>query len=182
MRHLPWDLRGPGSGSGHFVPPGSVGLTAQRIRGQAKGVSSRCDPRHLRRLGKGTRHALGLTTVLAMTLATLFGGHRYLYCRPMNRIVANTNCPCARAPKEAPSTPALGVVNDCYEVRVLHRLVSFTVASDLAVPPATLLVRLPPTHFMAPQPGVLTHGADQPIRAGPFSPAALRAQLMVFLT
>jgi hypothetical protein len=120
-------------------------------------------------------------TVLAVMLATLFGGHRYLYCRPMNRIVANTNCPCARAPKEAPNAPAVGSVNDCFDVRVLPRLVSFTVGSDLAVPPAMLLARLPPTHFIAPQLGALTHGPDQPIRAGPFSPTGLRAHLMVFL-
>jgi hypothetical protein len=125
---------------------------------------------------------LGLATIVAVTLATFLGGHRYLYCRPMNRIVANTNCPCARAPEEAPNAPAVSPVNDCFELRVLHRLVSFTLGSDLAVPPAMLWARLPPTHFIAPQPGALTHGADQPIRAGPFSPTALRAQLMVFLT
>lgn len=165
-----------------------VYLTARGIRGQAKAVSFRHGPqswRHPQRgryAGESTRRALGLMTIVAVTLATLFGGHRYLYCRPMNRIVANTNCPCARAPKEAPNAPAVGLVNDCFELRVIDRLVSFIVGSDLAIPPAMLLARLPPTHVMASQAGVLTHGADRPIRAGPFSPTALRAQLMVFLT
>jgi hypothetical protein len=100
----------------------------------------------------------------------------------MNRIMASTNCPCAQAPQGAPNAPAVGIVNDCFEVRVLHRLVSFTVGSDLAVPPAMLLARLPPTHLTAPPAGGLPQDADHPIRAGPFSPTAVRAQLMVFLT
>ena len=124
---------------------------------------------------------MGFATIVAVALATLFGGHRYLYCRPMNRIVANTDCPCARGPKEAPNAPAISVLNDCFELRVIHRLASFTVGSDVAVPPATLMARLPAFDMMAPRSGGLTHGADQPIRAGPFSPTALRAQLMVFL-
>ncbi len=76
----------------------------------------------------------------------------------------------------------LGALNDCFEVRFLDRLVSFTVGTELAVPAAGLFAILPPqSPQMTPSNAVLT-GVDHPIRAGPLSATASRAQLMVFLT
>ena len=140
------------------------------------------DLRNWQRARRCARRALGFVTVLAVTLATFFGGHRYLFCRPMNRIVTETDCPCVRASKKIPSAPAIGVVNDCFEVRVIQRLVSFTIGSDFAVPPAIPMARLPAFHLLSPQADSLARRAEHPIRAGPFSPTAVRAQLMVFLT
>ena len=76
----------------------------------------------------------------------------------------------------------LGVDNDCFEVRVLGRLVAFALPGDMAVPAAALVAILPPpVPDRLPARGFTT-GARHPIRAGPFSPTATRARLMVFLT
>ena len=162
--------------------PPAVGLTTSTSCDQAKAMRSRQDFRNRPRAGILARQALGFVTVLALTLATFFGGQRYLFCRPMNRIVTETDCPCVRASKKSPSAPAIGVVNDCFELRVIQRLVSFTIGSDFAVPPAALTSRLPAFNILSPRADSVAHRADQPIRAGPFSPTAIRAQLMVFLT
>ena len=133
------------------------------------------------------RRALGFATVLAVALATILGGHRYFYCRPMARIMVPMHCPCARAQNadrhttDRP-TAAVGPLNDCFELRVLDRLDSSTVGTDFAVPAAPLMAKLPAPSVLAAASSVLSQGADQPIRAGPYSPTALRAQLMVFLT
>ena len=120
-------------------------------------------------------------TILAVTLATFLGGQRYFYCRPMNRIVANTNCPCARAADDASNVPLARVVNDCFELRVLDRLASFAIGCDLSVPPATLTARLPLAHLTGLPEGAISGSEHPPIRAGPYSPAGLRSRLMVFL-
>ena len=96
--------------------------------------------------------------------------------------MADTHCPCAQVPARDSNAPLLGMSNDCFELRVVHRLVSFTVAGEFVVPAATLIATLPPAHVVGPPSNVASIRADQPIRAGPFSPTALRARLMVFLT
>jgi hypothetical protein len=133
------------------------------------------------------RRGFGFATVVAVALATVLGGHRYFYCRPMARIMVPTHCPCARAQsvdRHATGRPAaaVGLLNDCFELRVLDRLDSSTVRADFAVPAAGLIARLPAPSVLLAQSCVFALGADQPIRAGPYSPTALRAKLMVFLT
>jgi hypothetical protein len=138
----------------------------------------------LRRSGakRFARSALALCTVAAVVLVTLLGGQRYFYCRPMDRIMTPGHCPCAPTPSDEQRHASIRVLNDCFEARVLGRLVSFTMGSDLAIPTATLTAMLPAAHLAPPSNSAVLADADHPIRAGPFSPTAQRAQFMVFLT
>jgi hypothetical protein len=99
----------------------------------------------------------------------------------MDEIMTQMTCDCAGAHADDQAQAAIGILN-CFEVRFLDRLVPFTIGGEFAVPAASLTAILPPAApLTAPEMGRLK-GADHPIRAGPFSPAASRAQLMVFLT
>jgi hypothetical protein len=120
--------------------------------------------------------------VVAVALATILGGQRYLYCRAMDQIMTHAACECARTYSSGQDCAVLDALNDCFEVRVLGRLVSFTVAADPGVPTAPLVAVLPAFPLELPRTNALLASADHPIRAGPFSPSAVRAQLMVFLT
>ena len=116
-----------------------------------------------------------------MLLATLLGGQRYFYCRMMNEVMSPAECACA-TPIDRQEQVAIGASHDCLELRTLDRLHSYTVGADWVVPPASLVATLP-----APLPACTPEGRqavtnDHPIRAGPESPAAARARLMVFLT
>jgi len=133
-----------------------------------------------RRANRFARSAL--CTVVALAFVTILGGQRYFYCRPMERIMTPTHCPCAQTPPNEQEHASVRALNDCFEARVLGRLVSFTMGSDLAIPAAALTAMLPAAHLTSLSSGTVLAGADHPIRAGPFSPAAVRAQLMVFLT
>jgi hypothetical protein len=126
--------------------------------------------------------ALALCTITAIILANLLGGQRYFYCRPMDRIMTHTHCACAQTPSDDEGQIRIGVLNDCFETRFVRRLVSFTIGADIAIPAATMTAVLPAAHVAPPTSKLLFAKAAHPIRAGPFSPAALRAQLMVFLT
>ena len=128
------------------------------------------------------RWVLRALTLAAVTLTATMGGQRYFYCRAMDEIMAETTCDCGQGSADDQGTTAVGALNDCFEVRFLDRMVSFTTGDDFAVPPASLVAILPATvPITTPVTASLTR-ADPPIRAGPFSPAASRAQLMVFLT
>ena len=96
--------------------------------------------------------------------------------------MAHTHCPCAQTPSDVQGHASVGILNDCFETRLVHRLVSFTIGSDLAIPAATLTAMLPAAHVVLRSAHAFLANADHPIRAGPFSPAAIRAHLMVFLT
>jgi hypothetical protein len=127
------------------------------------------------------RWALRVLTLAAVAATAIMGGQRYLYCRAMGEIMTDTTCSCAQPKSSEDGAVAIGP-RDCFEVRQLHRLVSFTIASDFVVPPAGLVATLPaPVVDTAPSSAVLTYVAH-PIRAGPFSPTSRRSQLMVFLT
>jgi hypothetical protein len=128
------------------------------------------------------RGALALLTVAAVALATVLGGQRYLYCLAMDQIMTEATCACAQSHADAEEQLALRVDNRCFEVRFLGRLVSFTVADALAVPSTPLVAILAVPSLAVPPSSALLAGADHPIRAGPFSPTANRAKLMVFLT
>ena len=121
-------------------------------------------------------------TLVAVTLTATMGGQRYFYCRAMDEIMTETSCDCGEGSVDDEGGTAVGALNDCFEVRFLDRLVSFTTGDDFPVPPASLVAILSiTTPITTPVTASLTR-ADHPIRAGPFSPAASRAQLMVFLT
>ena len=127
------------------------------------------------------RWSLRAVTLAAVTLTAILGGQRYFYCRAMAEIMPPT-CHCARASADEAGTTAVGVLNDCFEVRFLDRLVSFTIADDIAVPAAGLVAILPPAAPATPLVTANLKRTEHPIRAGPFSPTASRSQLMVFLT
>jgi hypothetical protein len=91
-------------------------------------------------------------------------------------------CACSQVQSEEQGPSSIGILNDCFEIRVFDHLVSFTVAGDFAVPAAPLTAILPACVPSMPPANALIFAAEHPIRAGPFSPAASRAQLMVFLT
>jgi hypothetical protein len=159
-------------------------LTARGGCVQAKGTVNHWLRRRLGgiRAKKCARWSLGVLTVTAVALTAVMGGQRYLYCRAMDQIMTQTTCECAGATADAEGQGSPGIFADCFEVRFLEHLVSFTVGADFAVPAAPLLAVLPvPGPALTPA-GVLLGDADHPIRAGPFSPTASRAQLMVFLT
>ena len=124
---------------------------------------------------------LSVATLAAVTLAALFGGQRYFYCHAMGEIMEPTTCACARTPSHDEDRTTVGALNDCFEVRFLDRLVSFTIGDDVSVPAASVMAMLPPNTSVMPA-SASPRRADHPIRAGPFSPTASRAQLMVFLT
>jgi hypothetical protein len=126
------------------------------------------------------RKLLGVLTMSAVLLAALLGGQRYLYCRAMGEVMSKT-CACAHAEQDREGRTAIGTSNDCFEVRALSRLVSFTVSEGFAVPPAAFSTLLPVLSPAVPPPGALSLWTSRPIRAGPSSPAASRAVLMVFL-
>jgi hypothetical protein len=131
---------------------------------------------------KFARSALASCTITAVILTTLLGGQRYFYCRPMDRIMTHTHCACAQTPSDDDGQTRIGVLNDCFETRFVRRLVSFTIGADLAIPPATMTAVLTAAHVAPPLSNLIFAETAHPIRAGPFSPTALRAQLMVFLT
>jgi hypothetical protein len=141
-------------------------------------------PRPGRRHAKnGARRFFGAITVVAVALTVLVGGRRYFYCRSMDQVMTQTTCDCARAPADKDGrAAALTPLNDCFEVRFLGRLVSFTLGAELAVPAAGLVAVLPVHQVELRPSNLLCTGLDHPIRAGPVSPTATRAQLMVFLT
>jgi hypothetical protein len=146
-------------------------------------VTGRTVPQLRRLFAKNFAHsALALFTVTAVLLATLLGGQRYFYCRPMDRIMAHTHCACAQTASDEEGQSRIGVLNDCFETRFVHRLLSFTIGADLAIPAPPLTAVLPAAHLAPPPSNLIFTDAEHPIRAGPFSPTALRAQLMVFLT
>jgi hypothetical protein len=128
------------------------------------------------------RWSLRAVTLAAVTLTAILGGQRYFYCRAMDEIMAPSTCDCAQASADGAGATAVGVLNDCFEVRFLDRLVSFTVGHDIAVPAASLVAILPPAIPVTPMVTANLKRTEQPIRAGPFSPTASRSQLMVFLT
>ena len=127
------------------------------------------------------RWMLWAITIAAVGLATVLGGKQYLYCRAMDQIMTQANCDCARTHSDDGDQTAVGALNDCFEVRALGRLVSFTVGSDFAVPEARLVAILPDFAQGPLRANALITGDELPIRAGPRSPAAARALLMVFL-
>jgi len=128
------------------------------------------------------RWSLAAVTLAAVALTAIMGGQRYFYCRAMDQIMSETTCDCGRASIDDGDETAVGILNDCFEVRFLDRMVSFTVDGDFAVPATHLLAILPiPAPDMPPSNAILT-GAEHPIRAGPLSPTASRSKLMVFLT
>jgi hypothetical protein len=127
------------------------------------------------------RSILGLATLAAVVMATILGGQRYFYCRPMDRVMTDIHCPCAQSTTDDEHATSFRILNDCFEVRILPRLISSTIGNDLAVPTATLIAMLPAAHWVSSYSGRSVARADHPIRAGPYSPTALRAQLMVFL-
>jgi hypothetical protein len=131
---------------------------------------------------RSARSWLSAVTLVAVALATLLGGQRYFYCRAMDQIMSHPTCECAQAHNDELDCVAINAANDCFEVRSLHRLVSFTVGSDLGVPAAGLVGVLPAFDPEFPSSKGVVMGAEHPIRAGPYSPAAARANLMVFLT
>ena len=98
--------------------------------------------------------------------------------------MTHTRCACAPAPSDdqEQGQARIGILNDCFETRFVHRLVSFTIGGDLAIPAAMLTAVLPAPYVAPPSSSVVFADAAHPIRAGPFSPTAMRAQLMVFLT
>jgi hypothetical protein len=123
---------------------------------------------------------MGLVTLAAVLMATSLGGRRYLYCRAMDRIMTEGTC-CGGA-HDDPGFTAGCKANDCFDVRTLDRLSSATVPSDHAIAPASLVGFLSDAAvdaFVSSNSGA--HG-EPLIRAGPYSPAGARAQLMVFLT
>jgi hypothetical protein len=99
----------------------------------------------------------------------------------MDEIMTETTCDCAQSHSDEDGVDAI-VLNDCFEVRYLKRLVSFTVGGEFVVPPARLLAMLPLPAIEVPPSNAVMTAAEQPIRAGPISPTASRSQLMVFLT
>ena len=128
------------------------------------------------------RWLLCATTLVAVAMTAIMGGQRYLYCRAMEEIMSATTCECAPGPEDVDRPGGAAILNDCFEVRFLHRLVSFTITEHPPVPEATLVAILPPAPQIAPPLRAIFTKAEHPIRAGPFSPSASRAQLMVFLT
>jgi len=128
------------------------------------------------------RELLSAITVTAVVLTAILGGQRYLYCRSMNQVMARATCECARTHVGEVGVASLGVDTDCFEVRELGRLVTFALPGDMAVPAAALMAILPPPVPEGVPSEAFTTGASHPIRAGPFSPTAARAHLMVFLT
>jgi hypothetical protein len=128
------------------------------------------------------RSVLGAIMVVAVALAALFGGRTYLFCRAMNRVMSEPACCCSHAERPAPGQAAVDARPQCFEVRVVSGLVSFTIGSDLAVAPAGLLGLLPAVPPEVASSAVVRDDGARAIRAGPFSPAALRASLMVYLT
>jgi hypothetical protein len=128
------------------------------------------------------RSALGAVTVLAVTAAALFGGRTYLFCRAMNCIMSEPACCCAHVERSETGQAAAQAGGNCFEVRVVAGLVSFTIASDVAVAAASLSGVLPTVPLRVPQSAAVRDDGARAIRAGPFSPTASRANLMVFLT
>jgi hypothetical protein len=120
--------------------------------------------------------------VVAVALATIVGGQRYLYCRGMEQIMTGAACACATPDTRGQEGAALGALNDCLEIRVLGRLLASAAAGHPAVPAAAWVAVLPAAPSELPRSSAPVVGVDHPIRAGPFSPSAVRAQLMVFLT
>src|SRR4051812_19562263 len=114
---------------------------------------------------KFARSALALCMVTAVMLATLLGGQRYFYCRPMDRIMTHTRCACAQTPADEDGRARIGVRNDCFETRFVRRLLSFTIGADLAIPPATLFAVLPAAPLAAPASNLIFAKAAHPIRA-----------------
>jgi hypothetical protein len=138
----------------------------------------------VRRFRPGThvRRLLGVATITAVALATVLGGHRYLFCRTMGEVMTRATCECAQRHIDDESGTAVSPLNDCFEVRFVDRLSSATVDPTVIIAAAPILAVLPIEGFaLWPSKSVVTR-ADHPIRAGPYSPTAVRAQLMVFLT
>src|SRR5262249_1467387 len=107
---------------------------------------------------------------------------RYLYCRMMNQVMTRSACECAQAHRSEGGAPSIDADSDCFEARVLDRLVSFSPVGDVSIPAAPWVAMLPATYGEhIPSPSVTT-AARYPIRAGPSSPTSVRAVLMVFLT
>ena len=136
------------------------------------------------RVGRSSRAraALGAVTVLAVALSALFGGRTYLFCRAMNRVMSEPACCCAHAERSQPGQPAVDARKSCVELRVAPALLSFTIASDVAVPAAGILGVLPAVRLEPAGSAAVRDDGGRAIRAGPFSPAASRAKMMVFLT
>jgi hypothetical protein len=128
------------------------------------------------------RWSLRALTLAAVALTAIMGGQRYLYCRAMDEIMTEATCDCSKSHSNENGADAISVLNDCFEVRYLSRLVTFTVGDELMVPPASLLTTLAVPAVEVPPPNAVLTAAEHPIRAGPLSPAASRSQLMVFLT
>lgn len=91
-------------------------------------------------------------------------------------------CACAHANEPAPTERATSIGADCFEVRHIDRLAAFDLGADFSVPAAGLVAILPAKIELARAPGSLSTPASRPIRAGPRSPIAAQAKLMVFLT
>ena len=116
------------------------------------------------------RWLLCATTLVAVAMAAIMGGQRYLYCRAMDEIMSETTCDCASGPRDVAGQGDAAILNDCFEVRFLHRLVSFTITEHERVPEANLVAILPLPPVLAPPLQAPFTKAEQPIRAGPFSP------------
>jgi hypothetical protein len=127
------------------------------------------------------RQLVASIALAALALTAVLSGQQYFYCRAMGAIMRDRGCACAQVERHEQGGAAVGVPFDCFELRALGRVASFTVGPDFAVPaaPLTALVAAPPAPLVPAN--AISSVADHPIRAGPYSPSALRAQLMVFL-
>jgi hypothetical protein len=126
------------------------------------------------------RSVLAVVAITAIALATIFGGHRYLYCHAMGEVM--DSCACATSQADLQSQPSVSALNDCLEARFIDRLSSASVGATVEVAVAPHSALLPIDGFTAFVSGFVAAESDAPIRAGPRSPTAVRAQLMVFLT
>jgi hypothetical protein len=124
---------------------------------------------------------LGALTGAALLLTTLLGGQRYFYCRVMRQVMAQT-CACAPAHRDPTHQSVVAIANDCWEVRVVARLLSLGAVSGVDVQAASSFAIAPEILSAAPPSAACAFPASHSIRAGPFSPAAARSRLMVYLT
>ena len=121
-------------------------------------------------------------TIAAVALASVFGGQQYLYCRAMGEVMARGACECGQREVAEGYGASLVVFNDCFDVRFLDRLLSTSGGGNLVIAGPSLVAVLPANDSQPHPAKAVVQQAEHPIRAGPYSPAAVRARLMVFLT
>ncbi|HEY3592504.1 MAG TPA: hypothetical protein VGL13_01470 [Polyangiaceae bacterium] len=126
---------------------------------------------------------LGALMLVVIALAAGFGGHRYYYCRAMGEVMNDAaTCACATPTPDRDTRRSFRASNDCFELRSLDKLVSFTTASAPVVHAAPVMGILPPPIALTPDLSAAAERAHRAIRAGPLLPPVPRAALMVFLT